>query len=68
MQSKLKFENGKLIVSAEHAQDGDGDGKSSVKAKVEVEIDPVEVVGEIMKKDLSFLESIVAAKKLELGK
>lgn len=63
MSSKLKFENGKLIATAQHVIDGDADGKPAVTVNVSLEINPVEAIGEIAKKDFAALEAIVAELK-----
>lgn len=57
----FKFENGKLIVSALVGLDSDKDGVKSVDLKVDVALDAAEAINEIFKKDVAWLNTIIAA-------
>ena len=57
---ELKFEDGKLKIKMEAGLDGDKDGKMAVMGSIMLDIDPVEAVTEIAKKDLPWLQALVA--------
>lgn len=57
---QVKFEGGKLVVELSGSHDGNADGEASVEAKVELKLDAVELIQEIAKVDLPWLNSLVA--------
>lgn len=57
---QIKFEGGKLHVSASHTVDTDGDGKPAGTVSVSAELDAAEVISEVAKKDLPWLEALIA--------
>jgi hypothetical protein len=63
MKPEIKFEDGLLKVNAAYVLDVDVDGKQSAKIAVQVELNPTEVISEIAKKDLPWLEAILAGIK-----
>lgn len=69
MSGLLKVEGKKVTVSyaVDYSLDKDADGKVSLTAKntSEIELDIPELIGEIAKKDLSLLDSIMANIKAE---
>lgn len=64
VKPEVKFEQGKLLIKAEHAVDTDGDGKPSAEVSVGLKLDAAEVVSEIAKKDLPWLEALIAQLKV----
>jgi hypothetical protein len=57
---EIKFEDGKLILKAGYAIDADQDQKAAAKIDLVVELDPAEIVSEIAKKDLGWLDALIA--------
>jgi len=57
-------EDGILKVKAHYAHDGDSDGRHSAKAGLEVELDLYEVITEVAKKDVPWLEALLAQLKV----
>ena len=60
MKPEVKFEQGMLLVSAGYAVDADADGKPSAELALQAKLNAAEVVSEIAKKDLPWLEAILA--------
>lgn len=55
----FKVENGVISVTANLGYDGDKDTKNSVTGSVSLEIDAYELITEVAKKDIPFLEAII---------
>jgi hypothetical protein len=63
MKPEMKYENGKLLVSASAGVDSDKDGQMAVKASISIEIDAMEAVGEMIKQDVpQWLKDLLAKK------
>lgn len=60
MISKVNFEKGKLEIAATQSVDTDHDGKSAAEVSILVKLDAAEVVSEIAKKDLPWLEALIS--------
>lgn len=56
---EIKFEEGKLQISVSHTVDADQDGKASAKVSLQAEVDAAEVISEIAKKDMGWLETLL---------
>jgi len=64
MKPEVVFEEGKLNVSFSHAVDADHDGKPSAEVAVSAKLDAAEVVSEIAKKDMTWLENLIKTLKV----
>lgn len=65
VKPEIKFQAGKLEIAVKGlALDADKDGLESVAAEVKVVVDAAEVIGEILKKDISWLNAIIAQIKV----
>ena len=64
MKPEIKFAEGILHVDATQTTDFDHDGKPSAKIVVGVELNAAEVVSEIAKKDMAWLETLLAQLKV----
>ena len=64
MKPAVKFENGQLTLQASHKVDADNDGKTSAEISLEVKLDAAEVISEVAKKDLPWLQALIATIKV----
>jgi hypothetical protein len=61
---EMKYEDGKLKISASAGVDSDKDGQSSVKASLQIEVDAMEAIGEIVKNEVpQWLKDLLKSKE-----
>lgn len=63
MKPEVKFENGKLSIAVAYTVDADADGKASAELALQAKLDAAEIVSEIAKKDMTWLENLLAQLK-----
>lgn len=61
---EVKFEAGNLLIKAGYSVDVDNDGVQSAYVGLDVKLNAAEVVSEIAKKDLPWLEALIATLKV----
>lgn len=61
---EIKIADGKLLVKASHSVDADADGKAAGSIAVELSLDLVEVLSEVVKKDMPLVEAILKQLKV----
>jgi len=65
MKLEYKMEKGLVEVTMQNASvDLDKDGKPSVTAEIKVNVSVYELINEVAKKDIPFIESVLAQVKL----
>lgn len=64
VKPEVTFVKGILEVKAAAQVDTDADGKPSLKLGLDLELDAAEIVSEIAKKDLPWLEALVSQLKV----
>lgn len=64
MKPQITFEAGKLNIQVAHVIDTDGDGKAAAEIAVQAKLDAAEVISEIAKKDMPWLENLLASLKV----
>ena len=65
---QIKVEDGKVILGGVGSYDGNEDGKASLEMDVAMKIDAAELILELAKVDLPWLNSLVASAAAALPK
>jgi len=61
---EVKFEAGQLVIKAGYSVDADKDGIDSAYVGLDIKLSAAEVISEVAKKDLPWLEALLATLKV----